>query len=110
MLLVVLVMVFTLSACAQQTAETPQESAPAQSEENVAEPTEVSAPAEPVETPKLLIWSNLTADAQQVVLVKQFGEIAEEMGIEIVIEAVPFKDMYTNRITSYNVCYTKLLR
>ena len=53
-----------------------------------------------METPKLLIWSNLTADAQQVVLTKQFGEIADEMGIEIVMEAVPFKDMYTKLATA----------
>ena len=103
MLLVVLVMVFTLSACAQQTAETPVP------EENVPAPTEVSAPVQPEateppsapqETPKLVIWSNLTADAQQVVLTKQFGEIADEMGIEIVMEAVPFKDMYTKLATA----------
>ena len=44
LLLVVLVMVFTLSACAQQPAETPQP------EENVPAATEVSAPAQPEAT------------------------------------------------------------
>ncbi len=52
------------------------------------------------ETEKLIIWTNLTAEAQTVVLTKQFNEIAEEMGIDIEMVTVSFGDMYTKLATA----------
>ena len=52
------------------------------------------------EADKLVIWTNLTAEAQTVVLTKQFNEVAEEMGIEIEMVTVSFGDMYTKLATA----------
>ncbi len=49
---------------------------------------------------KLVIWTNLTAEAQTVVLTKQFNEIADEMGIDIEMVTVSFGDMYTKLATA----------
>ena len=97
-LLIALLMVFALPGCATT-------ATPAAEVDTPAEETEAAAPSEEAvagteETQKLVIWSNLTAEAQQIVLTKQFTEIAEEMGIEVVMEAVPFKDMYTKLATA----------
>ena len=43
---------------------------------------------------KLIIWTNLTADAQYDVLNKQFAELADEMGVEVSVEKVAFNEMY----------------
>lgn len=49
---------------------------------------------------KLVIWTNLTAEAQAVVLQKQFSEVAEELGIEIEMVTISFNDMYTKLATA----------
>lgn len=49
---------------------------------------------------KLIIWTNLTAEAQAKVLQKQFSEVANEMGIEIEMVTVSFNDMYTKLATA----------
>lgn len=49
---------------------------------------------------KLIIWTNLTAEAQAKVLQKQFSEVANEMGIEIEMVTVAFNDMYTKLATA----------
>jgi multiple sugar transport system substrate-binding protein len=51
-------------------------------------------------TQKLVIWTNLTADAQAKVLQKQFDEVAKEMGIEVEMVTVSFSDMYTKLATA----------
>lgn len=56
------------------------------------------SPEEEVE--KLVIWTNLTAEAQAIVLDKQFTEVAEEMGIEFEMVTVSFGDMYTKLATA----------
>lgn len=52
------------------------------------------------ETPKLVIWTNLTAEAQAQVLQKQFNEVAADMGIEIEMVTISFSDMYTKLTTA----------
>lgn len=49
---------------------------------------------------KLVIWTNLTADAQYTVLNKQFTELANEMGIDIEVEKVAFNEMYAKLATA----------
>lgn len=69
-----------------------------------------AAPAEaPAETPaeeisyagqKLVIWTNLTADAQFEVLSKQFNELAAELGVEVTVEKVAFNELYEKLATA----------
>jgi len=60
-----------------------------------------AAPANTSANPKkLVIWTNLTADAQTKVLKKQFDEVAKEMGIEVEMVTVSFSDMYTKLATA----------
>lgn len=108
-LLIALSLVFALPGCAPSATPASEVTTPAEETEvpapaEVEAPVEAAAPAETVadaqEPQKLVIWTNLTAEAQQIVLTKQFTEIAEEMGIEVVMEAVPFKDMYTKLATA----------
>lgn len=49
---------------------------------------------------KIVIWTNLTADAQAVVLRKQFAEVAEEMGVDFEMVTISFGDMYTKLATA----------
>ncbi len=49
---------------------------------------------------KIVIWTNLTADAQTVVLKKQFTEVAEEMGVDFEMVTISFGDMYTKLATA----------
>ncbi len=49
---------------------------------------------------KLIIWTNLTADAQYDVLNKQFAELADEMGVEVSVEKVAFNEMYEKLSTA----------
>ena len=48
----------------------------------------------------LVIWTNLTADAQYEVLQKQFSELANEMGITVTVEKVAFNEMYQKLATA----------
>jgi multiple sugar transport system substrate-binding protein len=49
---------------------------------------------------KIVVWTNLTADAQAKVLNKQFTEIANEMGVEVEMVTISFNDMYTKLATA----------
>jgi multiple sugar transport system substrate-binding protein len=49
---------------------------------------------------KLIIWTNLTADAQANVLRKQFGEVAQKLGVEVETVTISFNDMYTKLTTA----------
>lgn len=59
------------------------------------ETVEVSSSSE-----KIVIWTNLTAEAQATVLKKQFTEVAEEMGVEYEMVTISFGDMYTKLATA----------
>lgn len=50
--------------------------------------------ARPEQKEKLVVWTNLTADAQYAVLNKQFNELADKMGVEVEVEKVAFNEMY----------------
>lgn len=98
--IMIMAMMFVFVGCAQpsETSEEPETDQGTESESTSA-PT--SAPtSESQETQKLVIWTNLTAEAQTVVLTKQFNEIADEMGIEIEMVTVSFGDLYTKLATS----------
>lgn len=49
---------------------------------------------------KLVIWTNLTADAQVKVLQKQFSEVAKELGVSFELVTVSFNDMYAKLATA----------
>ena len=96
LLLTTMLMVFALPGCVKTATPTPEANAPVQATEVAATSAPTEAPTVAQEPQKLVIWTNLTAEAPQVVLTKQFNEIAAEMGVEVVMEAVPFKDMSPN--------------
>jgi multiple sugar transport system substrate-binding protein len=102
LLLTALLMIISLPGCASQPAKTAEESAaPQASKESVtAQATESKPSSASQEKQKLVIWTNLTAEAQTKVLKKQFNEIANEMGIEVDMQTVAFKDMYTKLATA----------
>ncbi len=52
------------------------------------------------ESDKIVVWTNLTADAQAKVLNKQFTEVAQEMGVEVEMVTISFNDMYTKLATA----------
>ncbi len=85
-LLLSILMVASIAACAGST------------ENNNVESNKT--PSENKDIDKLVIWTNLTADAQAKVLQKQFDEVAKEMGIEIEMVTVAFNDMYTKLATA----------
>jgi ABC-type glycerol-3-phosphate transport system substrate-binding protein len=58
------------------------------------------AESKSVQGGKLVIWTNLTADAQAKVLRKQFSEVAREMNIEVEMVTISFNDMYTKLTTA----------
>lgn len=100
-LMLALLMVLSLAACAKTPAEPP---APAADPAPVVDPDPAAEPAveEPIsyEGQKLVIWTNLTADAQYEVLNKQFTELAEEMGLVVEVEKVAFNEMYGKLATA----------
>lgn len=94
LLLAVLTM-FSLAACGTSAAPA-EEAAPAEA------PAEEAAAPEAIDYTgeKLVIWTNLTADAQYEVLNKQFTELAAEMGVEVSVEKVAFNEMYEKLATA----------
>lgn len=86
--------VFSLAACGN----TGTQATPA--------PATTTAPAaqnqEPVsyEGEHLVIWTNLTADAQYEVLNKQFTELAQQLGVTVSVEKVSFSEMYEKLATA----------
>ena len=105
-LLLTAMMVLSMVACAAPAAA-PAAEAPAApaAEAPVAEASAAEEPAaaeEPISYAgqKLVIWTNLTADAQYEVLNKQFTELAQEMGVEIEVEKVAFNEMYGKLATA----------
>ena len=105
-LLLAALMVLGTLACAAPAAEAPAAEAPAAeapaAEAPAAEPAAEEPAAEPVDYTgqKLVIWTNLTADAQYEVLNKQFTELAQEMGVEVEVEKVAFNEMYEKLATA----------
>jgi ABC-type glycerol-3-phosphate transport system substrate-binding protein len=109
LLLTAMLIVSTLPGCATASVATPEAPAAAPATEAVAlteAPTMAAteAPTEVVDEgvapKKLVIWTNLTAEAQTKVLAKQFKEVGDELGVEVEMEPVPFKDMYTKLATA----------
>ncbi len=94
-LLLAAIMILSMAACGTTT------QAPDETEVPAAAPAEEApaAPAEP-EDKSLVIWTNLTADAQYEVLNKQFTELAEEMGLTVTVEKVSFNEMYGKLATA----------
>ena len=94
-ILLTFLMTLSVAACAAPAA---QESTAPADEPAAAEAAVTEAPAEttPVSYAgqKLVIWTNLTADAQYEVLSKQFAEVAQELGVEVEVEKVAFNEMY----------------
>ncbi len=94
-ILLTLLMTLSVAACAAPAAQ--ESAAPAEAAaQTEAAATEAPAEATPVSYAgqKLVIWTNLTADAQYEVLSKQFNELAQELGIEVEVEKVAFNEMY----------------
>lgn len=87
--------VFSLASCGQT--EAPATAAPATAAATAAPATE-----EPVsyKGEHLVIWTNLTADAQYDVLNKQFTELADELGVTVSVEKVSFGEMYEKLATA----------
>lgn len=85
------VMGVTLTACAGESSENSNggSDSSAQSEE-----------PESYAGEELIIWTNLTADAQYEVLNKQFTELADEMGVTVLVEKVAFNEMYEKLSTA----------
>lgn len=87
-IMLTIVMVFSLAACSSGDADSGEDTS---SKEN-----EIGS----YEGEHLVIWTNLTADAQYEVLNKQFTELADEMGIEVSVEKVAFNEMYEKLSTA----------
>lgn len=63
-------------------------------------PGSSSSPATEGPAKKLVIWTNLTAEAQAKVLQKQFSEVANEMNIDFEMVTISFNDMYAKLTTA----------
>ena len=61
--------------------------------------TAFAVPASAASDEKIVIWTNLTAEAQMNILTKQFTEIGEELGVEVEVNAVSLNDLYTKMAT-----------
>lgn len=97
-LLITILLATSLVACGGSSNQVG--STPAPSGNNATDkPTDSGTPTSKG-TDKLIIWTNLTAEAQAKVLQKQFSEVAGEMGVEIEMVTVAFNDMYTKLATS----------
>lgn len=97
------ILVLSLTACGSS-GEEPQAQPESNTAESAEEVAEESEPAEEAagsyEGEKLVIWTNLTADAQYEVLNKQFTELADELGVEVSVEKVAFNEMYEKLSTA----------
>lgn len=101
------ILVLSLAACGSS-----GEEQPAQTEGSALESAETETPVPAEENgdaqdaaasyagEKLVIWTNLTADAQYEVLNKQFTELANELGVEVSVEKVAFNEMYEKLSTA----------
>ncbi len=100
-LLLALLMALSMFACSNTPTDTTSTEEAASTTE-AATTTEETAAQEPISYAgeKLVIWTNLTADAQYEVLTKQFNELAEELGIEVEVEKVAFNEMYGKLATA----------
>jgi ABC-type glycerol-3-phosphate transport system substrate-binding protein len=85
-LLLAMLMTLSLSACGNSSKTTESSSA--------------SPAASAAADNKLVIWTNLTADAQVKVLQKQFDEVAKELGVQYELVTVSFNDMYAKMATA----------
>lgn len=98
------ILVLSLTACGSSGEEqqAQPENIPAESTEEEAggESEAAEDTAGSYEGEKLVIWTNLTADAQYEVLNKQFTELADELGVEVSVEKVAFNEMYEKLSTA----------
>lgn len=93
-LVLALMMGLSMAACTSATQTPAATEAPAAA--TAAPEATQAATEEPISYAgqKLVIWTNLTADAQYEVLTKQFNELAQQLGIEVEVEKVAFNEMY----------------
>lgn len=101
------ILVLSLAACGSSGEEQPAQpegSAPESAETETPVPAEENGDAQDAAASyageKLVIWTNLTADAQYEVLNKQFTELANELGVEVSVEKVAFNEMYEKLSTA----------
>lgn len=101
------ILVLSLAACGSSGEEQPAQpegSAPESAETETPVPAEENGDAQDAAASyageKLVIWTNLTADAQYEVLNKQFTELADELGVEVSVEKVAFNEMYEKLSTA----------
>lgn len=101
------ILVLSLAACGSSGEEQPAQpegSAPESAETEMPVPAEENGDAQDAAASyageKLVIWTNLTADAQYEVLNKQFTELADELGVEVSVEKVAFNEMYEKLSTA----------
>lgn len=97
-IILAITMTLVLAGCANQPSETSGK--PAATDQASASASAGQSEGSQTEKQKLVIWTNLTAEAQAAVLSKQFGEVADEMDIEIEMVTVSFADMYTKLATA----------
>lgn len=93
---ILLTLLMALSAVSCSTPAAKETVAPTEAPSPEASATVAPPEATPVDYSgqKLIIWTNLTADAQYEVLSKQFTELATELGVEVEVEKVAFNEMY----------------
>lgn len=97
------ILVLSLAACGSSGEEQPENEAAESTQESAGESEQENEQPEEsgsYEGEKLVIWTNLTADAQYEVLNKQFTELADEMGVEVTVEKVAFNEMYEKLSTA----------
>lgn len=97
-LFLAVMMLMSMVACGGGTTENEETTTPAAEQKETTAAEKGTTQEETKQ--KLVIWTNLTADAQYTVLSKQFTELADEMGVEIEVEAVAFNDMYAKLATA----------
>lgn len=97
------ILVLSLTACGSSGEEQPappQEAGTEAASEQTGEEEASEEQTDSYAGEKLVIWTNLTADAQYEVLNKQFTELAEELGVEVTVEKVAFNEMYEKLSTA----------
>ena len=98
LLLAVVLVALTLTACGPESADPPVSEKP--EDLSSAQTPDASADSASYEGQNLVIWTNLTADAQYEVLNKQFNELGAELGVTVTVEKVSFNEMYGKLATA----------
>lgn len=89
-MIMAILMVVSMAACGAPAAEAPAATEAPKADDTTKENKEDT----------LVIWTNLTAEAQAKVLDKQFAEVSKEMGINYEIVTISFNDMLTKMVTA----------